>query len=236
MSGMRDVLCLPLNEKEELVLAADCSGGIGLKEDDVVRVPYDIVGYYGARVALMELMSVGATPKAMVMQNFVEDEAWNELVRGVKQAMNELQLSLPLTGSTESNMPLKQSAVGWTAIGTVEKEKKRIGVTPPSARWAVIGEPLVGEAVLEKNDRMLSLSLFRSLLQFDGVYEMIPIGSKGILHEWQLVHGDRPLQCSLPLTASAGPATCVLISYEGEKEEELRALTSSLFYPIVNKL
>lgn len=233
---MRDVLCVPLDEENELVLATDCSGGIGLKQDDVVNVPYDVVAYYGARVAWMELMSIGATPKAFVLQNFVNDDAWHALVAGVQQAMEELQLSLPITGSSESNMPLMQSAVGFVAVGTVRKAEKRINVTPTGACWAVIGEPLVGEAVIQKKDRIIPLSLFRTLLQLDGVYEIIPVGSKGIWHEWKLVHGERPLRCSLPLHASAGPATCVLISYDRAQQHFLQSLAGTLFHPIVKQL
>ncbi|MCX8001302.1 MAG: ATPase [Anoxybacillus mongoliensis] len=233
---MRDVLCVPLDEENELVLATDCSGGIGLKQDDVVNVPYDVVAYYGARVAWMELMSIGATPKAFVLQNFVNDHAWHALVAGVQQTMEELQLSLPITGSSESNMPLMQSAVGFVAVGTVRKTEKRINFTPTDACWAVIGEPLVGEAVIHKKDRMIPLSLFRMLLHVDGVYEMIPIGSKGIWHEWKLIHGDKPIHCALPLHASAGPATCVLVSYHRKQAPLLQSLAQTLFYPIVNEL
>ncbi|QAV27047.1 ATPase [Neobacillus thermocopriae] len=233
---MRDVLCVPFDEQHELVFAADCSGGIGLKQYDVVQAPYDVVSYYGARVSLMELMSIGATPKAFVLQNFVGDRSWDALVTGVQQTMVELQLSLPITGSSESNMPLMQSAVGVVAVGTVRKEEKRINITPMDARWAVIGEPLVGEAVIRKKDRIIPLSLFRMLLQVDGVYEIIPVGSKGISHEWKLMHGERPLRCSLPLHASAGPATCVLVSYHQKQEPLLQSLAGTLFYPIVNEL
>ncbi|WP_297988053.1 ATPase [Anoxybacillus sp.] len=233
---MRDVLCVPLDEKTELVFAADCSGGIGLKQHDVVQVPYDVVGYYGARVALMELMSIGAIPKAFIMQNFASDDVWETLTAGIQQAMEELQLSLPIVGSSESNMPLMQSAVGFVVAGTVTIDRKKIGVTPGDACWAVIGEPLVGEAVMKRKHRVLPLALFRELLQLDGVYEMIPIGSKGIHHEWKLVCGDRPIHCSLPLHASAGPATCVLMSYDRKQERLLRSLAQTLFYPIVNKL
>ncbi|MBB6175496.1 hypothetical protein HNQ82_000306 [Anoxybacillus tengchongensis] len=233
---MRDVLCVPLDEQHELVFATDCSGGIGLKQYDVVHVPYDVVGYYGARVALMELLSIGATPNAFILQNFVDDRSWGALVTGVEQTMAELQLSLSVTGSSESNIPLMQSAVGFVAVGTVGKTEKRINVTPTDACWAVIGEPLVGEAVMHKKDRMIPLSLFRMLLHIDGVYEMIPIGSKGIWHEWKLIHGDKSIHCPLPLHASAGPATCVLVSYHRKNAPLLQSLAQTLFYPIVNEL
>ena len=44
---------------ETLVLASDNSGGIGLKDMDMVKTPYDVVAYYGFRVAVMEWIALG---------------------------------------------------------------------------------------------------------------------------------------------------------------------------------
>ena len=43
----RDVTLIALNDSETLVLASDNSGGIGLKDMDMVKTPYDVVAYYG---------------------------------------------------------------------------------------------------------------------------------------------------------------------------------------------
>ena len=51
---------------ETLVLASDNSGGIGLKDMDMVKTPYDIVAYYGFRVAVMECMAAGGAPISVV--------------------------------------------------------------------------------------------------------------------------------------------------------------------------
>ena len=234
---MRDVLFFPLNELEELVISTDCSGGIGLKDRDVVKVPYDTVGYYGARVAFMELMSVGATPIAMVMQNFIHDEAWRQLLGGVNQVMTELDLAVPVTGSTESNMPLLQSAVGFMLLGKIQKNEKRISITPRSAKLAVVGEPLVGEKVITYQNRVLPLSIFRQLLKAPGIYEIIPIGSKGISYEVEQLLAQnstkkKTISCALPLNVSSGPATSVLISYCPEFEENIKLIAKDYFFPI----
>jgi hypothetical protein len=234
---MRDVLFLPLSSEEELVIATDCSGGIGLKEADLVKVPYEIVSYYGARVALMELMSVGAVPLAFVLQNFVGDQEWKRLLQGIDQALAELHLSLPITGSTESNMSMLQSAAGFMAVGKVNKANKRVGITPLQAKFAVIGEPFVGADVIKNQDRVLPLPLFQQLLTLPGIYEIVPIGSKGIFHELKElmeINGFAPREvfCSLPLYASSGPATSVLVSYCPKSEGQIKKAVGDYFFSI----
>jgi hypothetical protein len=234
---MRDVLFLPLHENEELVIATDGSAAIGLKEADIVRVPYETVAYFAARVALMEVMCVGATPMAVVLQNFVHDEAWKALCAGIRNALAELDLTLPIVGSTESNFPTLQSAVGVTVIGTVNKAQKRVGKTPAKAKFAVIGEPLVGDEVIKHRDRVLPLSLFRQLLHRTEIYELVPVGSKGIWYELQgLLHDNNleasPCSCALPLHASSGPATSVLISFDPIGEQSIRQIVKDYFFSI----
>lgn len=60
---MRDAIIIRLNQDESPVITSDNSGAIGMKEQDVVNVPYDIVGYYSFRVAVMRCMATGARPK-----------------------------------------------------------------------------------------------------------------------------------------------------------------------------
>jgi hypothetical protein len=234
---MRDVLFLPLDEEEELVISTDCSAAIGAKEADIVHVPYETVSYFGARVALMELMSVGANPIAVVLHNFVDDQAWDSLCTGICQVFDELDLTLPITGSTESNFPTIQSAVGFTVIGKVSKAHKRIGKTPDDAKFAVIGEPLVGDEVIKRRNRILPLSLFRQLLHVPEIYELVPVGSKGILYELNGLLAENGLEasrfsCSLPLHKSSGPATSVLISFHPDAERKIKQLANGYFFPV----
>ncbi|MBB3906671.1 ATPase [Anoxybacteroides rupiense] len=234
---MRDVLFLPLYENEALVIAADGSAAIGLKELDLVCASYETVSYFAARVALMEALCVGAEPLAAVLQNFNGDESWGALCAGVRQALLELSLSLPLVGSTESNFTTQQSAFGITVVGKVQNKQKRMGITPRHAKFAVIGEPLVGDEVLKKQDRLLPLPLFRQLLSRSEIFELVPIGSKGIWYELQQLLNDNGLTasscyCPLPLHASAGPATSLLISFQPEMEEAIRKMTNRYFFPI----
>ncbi|WMT18989.1 AIR synthase related protein [Parageobacillus toebii] len=238
---MRDVLFIPFYGGTELVVAADGSAAIGEKEKDVVHAPYDVVSYFAARVAFMEVLSVGAKPHAVVLQNFVHDEAWETLCNGIRRTCQELHIDIPVIGSSETNFPTLQSAVGIVVVGMVQTERKRVGITPKDAKFAVIGEPLVGDEVLKRKERMLSLSLFQALLRQTYVYEIVPVGSKGIYYELQQLLQDNGLSsfscsCSLPLFASSGPATSVLISYDPHMEEEIKKMVKDLFFSIELRL
>ncbi|WP_044736968.1 AIR synthase related protein [Geobacillus kaustophilus] len=234
---MRDVLFLPFADGMELAIAADGSAAVGDKPADAVSAPVDVVAYFAVRVALMELLSIGAEAKAVVLQNFIADDRWEALCRGIRRACRELGIDLPITGSTESNFPTEQSALGVTAIGLVPAGRKRIGVTPDAAKFAVIGRPLVGPAVLAHSQWVAPLSLFVELLASPYIYELIPVGSKGIYYEWtQLLTANgrqwRSCACPLPLFASGGPATSVLVSYDPDGEREIKKQAGSLFFPL----
>ncbi|MGO4888233.1 AIR synthase related protein [Anaerobacillus sp. MEB173] len=235
---MRDLLFLPLQNDEEIVISTDCSGATGLKEADEVRVPYDVVSYYGFRVALMELLAVGAEPLGLVIQNLVNDHVWEELIRGARKACTEIGFSsVQITGSSETNFPLLQSAAGFTVIGKVDQEKKRVAVTPKDATFAVIGSPLVGERIITEQEKVVPLAIFSQLINMEGVYEALPVGSKGIGYELEQLLAENAIQhngyrCELDLSQSAGPATCFIISFSKEKEAAIRAAASQYFFRV----
>ncbi|WJV28487.1 hypothetical protein QTG56_15485 [Rossellomorea sp. AcN35-11] len=84
----RDVIPLSISDEEELILASDCSGGIGMKEADGVTADPETVGYYCFRVAVMECLSVGAQLQAVQLLNFTSEDAWEEYTRGVKKRLD----------------------------------------------------------------------------------------------------------------------------------------------------
>ena len=186
----RDVTLIALNDSETLVLASDNSGGIGLKDMDMVKTPYDVVAYYGFRVAVMECIASGGAPISVVLHNFCGDEPWKDLVCGIEKGLQELGLTnVPITGSTESNFSLLQSALGMIVIGKRGRVIPEETILLDQMRFAVIGSPLVGNEVLNKEGEVLPLSLFHWLCQLDHVV-ILPVGSKGILHELKVMLGE----------------------------------------------
>jgi hypothetical protein len=230
----RDVLILPMTNHVSLVFSADNSGGIGLKEFDDVQAPYDIVSYYGVRVVAMELLSAGVRPNALIIHSFNGDEAWGRIVEGAQKVFEELKLNgVEITGSSETNFTLLQSATSFTLAGIAKNNSLRVGKTPPDAMFAVIGEPIAGQEVMQQPERMLPLTLFSKLLEQEEIYEIIPVGSKGIQHELGILSGvSGTFTCELPLMKSAGPATCVVISYSKAAHEYIQQLCGSYFFGV----
>jgi hypothetical protein len=211
----RDVAVIPLNNEEELVIATDNSGSTGMRNQDVVQVPYDIVSYFIFRVAWMECVAAGAEPFAVVLQNFSGDEAWEQLIKGVKRGMKELEINdLQITGSTETNFSFELSAVGMSIIGRREKEIKEefIGDNGYEIKVAVIGDPLLGTGVVE-NKHVAPLKLFQWFAGQRDVLSLLPVGSKGILYELEQLFAGHSLKftADLDVKKTSGPATCFIL-------------------------
>ncbi|ARI78552.1 hypothetical protein [Halobacillus mangrovi] len=235
---MRDVCYVSVDETYEIVISSDNAANIGEKVGDQIQAPYSLVAKSLFRVAFMENRAVGAQPLAVVLYNFSDASVWAEWVQTIKQQMSTLGLEAPITGSTESNFPLPQSAFGLSIIGRVEKRKTKDRETPEGARFAVIGEPLVGEEVITHQERMVPLSKFEQVVQHKAVYEVLPVGSKGIENEIILllqINGlstSFQLNCDLDLHKSAGPSTCFIITYEESNEADIRALAGNFFHAL----
>lgn len=239
---MRDVLNFPFNAEETIVVASDNSGAIGEKEQDAVQVPYETVSYYSFRVAVMECLSSGAQPFAAAIQNFCGDDAWDQLIRGIKKGADELGLTeLQITGSTESNFNLLQSAVGLSVLGKRKGEFPADTLTyTDDTRIAVIGFPLVGQELIEREAEAAPLKLFKIINSIEEI-KTLPIGSKGILNELNGLFSNRKfeienLESELDLEKSAGPSTCFIAVFPEKKSEEIRKMAGCYFHLLNIKL
>lgn len=235
MNQLRDALSISINEEEELILASDCSGGIGRKNDDVVNVDPEIVGYYSFRVAAMECLAVRARLKAVQLFNFTGDSEWAKYCSGVKKGLSELNLNhIPLTGSSESNITLNQSALGVTCVGM--RRKKAQQTCRENLSYALIGSPLVGEEVLEHQSSIAPLTLFNECIQHSSIIDILPVGSKGVREELSLLMG-KPLRegdvsSSHDLDKSSGPSTSFIVSYKNEDELVIKELTTIYYHSL----
>ena len=232
----RDITVIPVNELESLLVASDNSGGIGQKDRDMVKTPYEVVSYYCFRVALMECMAAGGMPISVVIHNFCEDDSWKAIVAGVESGLTEIGLSVPITGSTESNFPLLQSALGTIVIGKRDSRFQEKEVFFPEMKLGVIGSPLVGDEVLNKEGEILPLSLFRKLCQLGNII-ILPVGSKGVLHELKVMLGDANLLetdiiCEVDVCKSGGPSTCILAAFPPELESTIQNQADPFYHPL----
>lgn len=231
---MRDIQIISLSDKEQLIIAADNSGAIGMKEKDAVKVPYHLVSYYSFRVAVMECIAAGGNPLSVILQNFCGDKAWVELVNGIKKGIKELGIreQLRITGSTESNFSLNQSAIGVTVLG---KQNSTTISRKTQQKFAVIGSPLVGEEVVLRESEVAPLSLFYQLAKTEK-FALQPVGSKGILYELKVIGKDvledREVICAVDMMKSSGPSTCFIVRYEEKDEEELISYAAPFLHKV----
>lgn len=234
---MRDVQLLKMG-KETLVVASDNSGAIGLKKLDAVKVPYDIVGYYTFRVAAMECYSAGAIPEAVILQNFCGEDAWEGLVKGITKGLFELDVpDIPISGSTESNFSLVQSAVGLTVLGKRTSDATMSAIPfLEDTIVAIIGVPLVGNEVIEQETKVAPLQLVRELSQLAEVV-LLPVGSKGILYELNRLFSNRSffieeVNCEISLEKTSGPSTCFLIAFPADKRDMVKELSGHYYHEL----
>ncbi len=223
---MGQPLFISVDKERELAIATDNAGGIGSKTDDIVHVPYETVAESLFRVSFMDCLAVGAAPFAVTISNFVGDEVWDELEQTVRNLGHSLGYTLDITGSTESNMALSQSAISLSILGWVETSEKRIGISPEMSGVALIGKPLVGEEVLAHPEKIAPLELFVEVSKQKWVYEILPVGSKGIqqsVRELKQRNGwkNRGLDIPFDEKASGGPSTSFMITFDKQYKDEL---------------
>jgi len=204
-----------------MVVGCDSSGGIGPKPLDKVKVDAHTLGRFTARVALMEVLSTGAKPICLVNTLCVEPEPTGfEIVQGIREEMQQsgLDSKFAVTGSSEKNVPVRQTGLGVTVIGIATRNRLRIGCSKKKNIVASIGIPLVGSEVLcgEGKGLVADTKDLLKLLNLDFVREVVPVGSHGVLHEAKTIAKESHLRLQLAqrvevdVRKSAGPATVIL--------------------------
>ncbi len=243
MKNKRDISIIDIDKKKSLVIACDVSGGIGKKENDQLKVDPKIVGEFTAKVALMEVLAVNAKPISITNTLSVEyDPTGIEIIKGIKKALGEVGLKEILNGSTEDNIKTYETGVGITVIAIVDKEKLKLSNSHKGDIIAAIGIPLVGEDVIEKSELIATLSDVKNLRKKNYIKEILPVGSKGIKYEAQILAEMSNCKLSfkknldLDIMSSAGPGTVVLVSLSEDNYLNLRKDFSYKTISIIAKL
>lgn len=91
--------------------------------------------------------------------------------------------------------------------------------------------PKVGSELCNPEDpEIVQVTDLQKLLEVLGIHDVIPVGSKGILKEAQLLASNNNSKllinqsCSLDLNKSAGPSTCLVFSASSSTKENLLSL------------
>lgn len=223
----RDIQLIENSELGYLAIACDVSAGIGSKDGDVVQIEPDLAGYYATAVTLIELMSIGAEPMSVINTLGVEmDPTGKEVIEGIKNAMSEANIPLDcLTGSTEDNMPSLVTSIGITVVSNLDKDKLKTQSPASGQKIYLVGLPKMGQRYLEdevigKLGEVMDIKTTISLRAHESVIHMLPIGSKGIKWELNLLSSMYGLEYILDedvpvdLGSSGGPASCMIVTSE----------------------
>lgn len=219
LNKRRDIDILNMGEKS-LVIACDSCGGIGLKENDFLKVPPKYVGTLTTRVVLFEILSTGA--KVISLSNAICNEMNSTgkfIIDGVKEELKKADISCNfLTGSTEENMPTTMTALGMTCVGILHNDDFKFKKAKKGDIFVLYGLPLVGAEINLDDDRLIAkYSDLYSLLEFDGTLEIAPTGSKGILYECEELSKLNNMKfkqdenVDIDLMKSCGVSTCLVV-------------------------
>lgn len=231
ISKFRDLTFININKDQVLVIACDSSGAIGNKENDLVQVEPEIVGELTTQVALKEILAIGAEPISIINTLSVEmNDTGEKIINGIKKALEPLNLPYEkiITGSTEENFPTCQTGMGITIVGIINKKSWRRPRALSDSLAVVVGIPKVGYEVLQDKGEIINIKHLLELKQNPKIYEILPVGSKGILVELkEMARTNNLTYCldediKLDLYKSAGPATCAILSIEEKEYAKLK--------------
>jgi selenophosphate synthetase-related protein len=218
----RDLSVFEINDDSVMVVGCDSAGGIGPKPLDKVKVSGYTLGRFTARVALMEVLAVGATPVCLTNTLGVEpDPTGFEILEGIKSEIQLARLdgSLVIIGSMEKTVAVEQTGIGITVVGLAPKNNLKIGLSKPDDLLVAVGRPSVKDEVLPAEERgeIADLEDLLKLMGCSFVHDVIPVGSQGIIHEVNVLATDSGLRARLELPEvetkkSAGPATTVVVT------------------------
>ncbi len=202
------------------ILTTDNSGGIGEKQQDNIFVSDQTTAYYATRVALLEQWAANAEPITVIIHNFSGSKSWDNYVQGVKALFQETGLPIPtISGSSETNFQLLQSAVAITIIGK-QQEKPNT----PDIKWFTYGTPLVGNEVTQNQSQIASMQKIHKAIKTGIIHQLWPVGSEGITQEIHNMtkNNQTIIQTILDPIKSAGPATVVLLAIPINKISEAK--------------
>ena len=224
---VRDLLIV--DGSPPLVIACDSVGGIGPRPADLVRVPADVVAHFAARVPLLEVLCSGARPVALVntlCHDMAEATVFIDTFRAVASEVGIRPEAV--TGSTEENVPSPATGVGVTVIGTLTGDLLTGGGRPGDVVICV-GWPRSAphDEVFIGHPDIVPLAAVQALVATGAVHDALPVGSRGIGYEaGQLAESSGCalawLPHPLPLDASGGPASCVLLTCDPASVADLR--------------
>ncbi|MBC1543619.1 alpha-L-fucosidase [Listeria cossartiae] len=172
-----------------ILTSCDISAGFGEKAHDGLMVAPEVTARLTLRVALMEMIASGAEIVSVSDVVGAEMEpTGRRVIAGLKDELAKANLShIELNGSTEENMKVTQTSVGVLVTGFATKAALKLVNVHEAAVLFAFGEPIVGAEVLQKMTEMPDYRLVKKLVAHSAVLEVVPVGSKGMAYEANLL-------------------------------------------------
>lgn len=242
ITKVRDLTLITLDENKTMVVACDSCGSIGMKEGDTLKVPSFYVGKLIARGPILEVMCAGA--EVITITDAVCNEmepTGSEIIKGIKEELKLAGIAdIVLTGSTEENFKSISTGLGITVIGIVENKNLRVNAIRENCKIISLGIPKVGAEIgLDEDLDIANYNDLRKLLSLDGVYEIVPVGSKGILYEvLQLAENNNMKfvlneEVKVDIHKTAGPSSVIIAAV---KDEVLNEIQNDKKISVIGKL
>ncbi|MBC1567389.1 alpha-L-fucosidase [Listeria sp. FSL L7-1425] len=172
-----------------ILTSCDISAGFGEKAHDGLMVAPEVTARLTLRVALMEMIASGAEIVSVSDVVGAEMEpTGRRVIAGLKDELAKANLShIELNGSTEENMKVTQTSVGVLVTGFATKAALKLVNVHEAVVLFAFGEPIVGAEVLQKMTEMPDYRLVKKLVAHSAVLEVVPVGSKGMAYEANLL-------------------------------------------------
>jgi hypothetical protein len=235
VNKIRDLTLIKINKNKTMVVACDCCGSVGMKEGDYLKVNPFYTGKYTARVAILEVLCTGAEIVTVVDAICNEmNNTGEEIIRGIEEELKAAGINrVVLTGSTEENFPTVSTALGVTVIGIVNNDALKVNSVKNNTIVVSIGLPKVGDEVKLNNDEdIVHYRDIDILLHTMGVYEIIPVGSKGIFYEARELAKFNGMKLKieedikLDIMKSAGPSTVIIAAVSDKAIDSIKHLSN----------
>ncbi|AHI55625.1 AIR synthase related protein [Listeria ivanovii] len=208
-----------------VLTSCDISAGFGEKQHDSLVVTPELTGQLTLRVALLEMIASGAEVVAVSDVVGAEMESTGRrIIAGLKQELRKANLEhIELNGSTEENVEVTVTSVGVLVTGFATRAALKITNVHQAAVLFAFGEPIVGTEVLEKMEQMPDYTLVKRLIANSAVMEVVPVGSKGMAFEANLLAEtndcifipDETLN-EAKMSKTAGPASVILAAVRAD--------------------
>jgi hypothetical protein len=191
------------------------------------------VAHFALRVPLLEVICSGARPVAVIDNLCVELEpTGRQMLDEIRQLAAKAGIdSRAVTGSTEENVMTQATGIGVTVIGRIGPDGLLSGHSRPGDLVLCAGLPLSAphDDVRIGHPSQVTVAAVSAAVASGLVHDALPVGSKGLTWEVDQLTESAGLRAvwvgpaGVSLTASGGPASCVLFSCAPESVEAVRS-------------